>query len=69
MTVQRSDSGLDADLTGLGPGGYVNLAAGFAPQAVLTGHGILVGYSWENSGSADNSITAEGTATGPAAGA
>lgn len=69
MTVQRSDSGLDADLTGLGPGGYVNLAAGFAAQEVLAGHGILVGYSWENSGSADNSITAEGTATGPVAGA
>lgn len=69
MTSQRSDSGADTDLTGLGPGGYVNLPAGFGSQQVLAGHGILVGYSWENSGSADNSITAEGTVTGPAAGA
>lgn len=69
MTVQRSDSGQASDLTGLGPGGYVNLAAGFAPQEVLAGHGILVGYSWENSGSTANAIQAEGTVTGPAAGA
>lgn len=69
MSVQRSDSGADSDLTSLGPGGYVNLAAGFAAGEVYAGHAILVGYSWENSGSADNSITAEATVTGPAAGA
>lgn len=69
MTAIRSDSGLTQDASALGPAGFANLAAGFPAQEVFAGHCILKGYSWENSGSADNSITAEGNATGPAAGA
>lgn len=69
MTVVRSDSGLVADVTSLGPAKHSFLPAGFPAQNVFTGHGILLGFSAENSGSADNSLTAEATVTGPAAGA
>jgi hypothetical protein len=69
VTVVRSDSGLVADVSSLGPAKHTFLAAGFAPQQVFSGHGILLGYSAENSGASDSSLSAEGTATGPAAGA
>ena len=69
MTVVRTDSGLVADVTTLGPAKHSFLPAGFAAQNVFTGHGILLGVSAENSGAADNSLTNEGNVTGPAAGA
>lgn len=69
MTVVRSDSGLVADVTSLGPAKHSFLAAGFPAQNVFTGHGILMGFSAENSGSVDNALSTEGNATGPAAGA
>lgn len=69
MTVVRSDSGLVTDVTSLGPAKHSFLAAGFAAQNVFTGHGILLGFSAENSGSADNALSAENSATGPGAGA
>lgn len=69
MTGVRSDGGLAQSVGELGPSGYVNLAAGFPAQDVYAGHCILQGFSWENSGSTANSITAESQVTGPAAGA
>jgi len=58
-----------ADVASLGPAKHSFLAAGFPAQNVFTGHGILLGYSAENSGNTDNSLDNEGTVTGPAAGA
>lgn len=69
MTVVRTDSGLVADVASLGPAKHSFLAAGFPAQNVFTGHGVLLGFSAENSGSADNSLTNSATVTGPAAGA
>ena len=69
MTAIRTDSGLVIDVTSLGPAKHSFLAPGFAAQNVFTGHGILLGFSAENSGSVDNALTAEATVTGPAAGA
>ena len=69
MTVVRTDSGLVADVASLGPAKHSFLAAGFPAQNVFTGHGILLGFSAENSGATDNSLTASATVTGPAAGA
>lgn len=57
------------DVTSLGPAKHSFLPAGFPAQNVFTGHGILLGFSAENPGSADNALTAENTVTGPAAGA
>lgn len=69
MTVVRTDSGLVAEVASLGPAKHSFLAAGFPAQNVFTGHGIFLGFSAENSGSADNSLTASQTVVGPAAGA
>lgn len=69
MTVVRSDPGLVADVSSLGPARYSFLPAGFADNQVATGHVIFQGFSAENSGATDNSLTAENSVTGPAAGA
>lgn len=69
MTAVRTDSGLVADVASLGPAKHSFLAAGFPAQNVFTGHGILLGFSAENSGAADNSLSASATVTGPGAGA
>lgn len=69
MTVVRSDGGLVLDVTTLGPARHSFLPAGFPAQNVHTGHSILLGFCAENSGSADNALTAENSVTGPAAGA
>lgn len=69
MTAVRTDSGLVIDVTSLGPAKHSALAAGFPAQNVFTGHGILLGFSAENSGSVDNALSTEGNATGPGAGA
>lgn len=69
MTAVRTDSGLVIDVTSLGPAKHSYLAPGFVAQNVWTGHGILLGFSAENPGAVDNSLSAEATVTGPAAGA
>lgn len=69
MTVVRSDPGTVTDVSVLGPAKHSFLPAGFPAQNVFTGHGILLGFSAENSGNTDSSLTAEGSVTGPAAGA
>lgn len=69
MTVVRSDSGLVVDPSSLGPAKVHFVPAGSPAGAAFTGLGVLLGFSAENSGSADNSLANEGTATGPAAGA
>lgn len=69
MTLVRTDPGLVADVASLGPATIRFLPAGSPAQGVASGHVILLGFSAENSGSADNSLAGEGTATGPAAGA
>lgn len=69
MTAVRTDPGLVAEVSGLGPARYTFLPAGFTDNQVATGHVIFQGFSAENSGSTDNSLSTEGQQTGPAAGA
>lgn len=68
MTVVRTDSGLVTDVASLGPAKPLFLAAGQSAQGLFSGHGVLLGFSAENNGGADSSITAEGAVTGPGAG-